>query len=247
MRFSATGRYPSGVKRPATSCCVWPVSSRTSSTRAKSTAGASTAKWKSAEPLSWIATTRPMGTPFGKRLPIPDVTTMSPGATWAQSRVLLPGRLHLQRLDLEAGGLRPEHHVLGPRRLPVDVGRPDGEGPALDLPEEALDGSDEERDDIGRPPRSAAPGLHGEEQQAHQEHRKKKPVPAKSHRNTLGNSEGGFAPLPKPPPRIRCAGKAGARTASIRAHEIFSARLLGKDARRRPGPEPILKPVALPS
>src|SRR5207249_7210251 len=24
-------------------------------------------------------------------------------------------------------------------------------------------------------------------------------------------SEGGFAPLPKPPPRIRCAGKAGAR------------------------------------
>src|SRR5437762_2660735 len=25
------------------------------------------------------------------------------------------------------------------------------------------------------------------------------------------HSEGGFAPLPKPPPRIRCAGKAGAR------------------------------------
>src|SRR5438445_217104 len=30
----------------------------------------------------------------------------------------------------------------------------------------------------------------------------------------LGNSEGGSAPLPKPPPRIGCAGKAGARNAA---------------------------------
>src|SRR5437660_2755368 len=36
-----------------------------------------------------------------------------------------------------------------------------------------------------------------------------------------GNSEGGFAPLPKPPPRNRCAGKAGART-SIAARALFS-------------------------
>src|SRR5216117_3860822 len=39
------------------------------------------------------------------------------------------------------------------------------------------------------------------------------------------NSEGGFAPRPKPPPRNRCAGKAGARTASITAHEVVSERL----------------------
>src|SRR6266545_229534 len=32
-------------------------------------------------------------------------------------------------------------------------------------------------------------------------------------------SEGGFAPLPKPPPRNRCAGKAGARR-SIVSHEF---------------------------
>src|SRR6266498_652034 len=34
-------------------------------------------------------------------------------------------------------------------------------------------------------------------------------------------SEGGFAPLPKPPPRNRCAGKAGART-SMTSHEALS-------------------------
>src|SRR6266542_6239929 len=34
-------------------------------------------------------------------------------------------------------------------------------------------------------------------------------------------SEGGFAPLPKPPPRNRCAGKAGART-SITLHAALS-------------------------
>src|SRR5437867_9336888 len=36
-----------------------------------------------------------------------------------------------------------------------------------------------------------------------------------------GNSEGAFAPLPKPPPRNRCAGKAGART-SIASRALFS-------------------------
>src|SRR3989441_9526030 len=33
---------------------------------------------------------------------------------------------------------------------------------------------------------------------------------------TISTSEGGFAPLPKPPPRNRCAGEAGARTARAR-------------------------------
>src|SRR5206468_8479145 len=33
------------------------------------------------------------------------------------------------------------------------------------------------------------------------------------------NSEGGFAPLPKPPPRNRCAGKAGALKRPYRLHE----------------------------
>ncbi len=41
----------------------------------------------------------------------------------------------------------------------------------------------------------------------------------------LGNSEGGFALLPKPPPKTDCAGKAGAR-ATITAGEPFSDRLL---------------------
>ena len=41
------------MNRPATSCVDCPVSNRISSTRAKSTAGATTAKWKSAEPLPW--------------------------------------------------------------------------------------------------------------------------------------------------------------------------------------------------
>src|SRR5439155_27360474 len=36
-------------------------------------------------------------------------------------------------------------------------------------------------------------------------------------------SAGGFAPLPRPPPRNRCAGKAGARTA-ITTHDLFSVR-----------------------
>src|SRR5881628_375906 len=35
------------------------------------------------------------------------------------------------------------------------------------------------------------------------------------------HSEGGFAPLPKPPPRNRCAGKAGARS-MITSHEVSS-------------------------
>src|SRR5207249_6061224 len=35
------------------------------------------------------------------------------------------------------------------------------------------------------------------------------------------DSEGGFAPLPKPPPRIRCAGKAGART-PVTSHHVCS-------------------------
>ncbi len=45
-------------------------------------------------------------------------------------------------------------------------------------------------------------------------------------RHLLGNSEGGFAPLPKPPPRNRCAGEAGART-PVTSHELFSDRLQG--------------------
>src|SRR5712692_3780843 len=36
----------------------------------------------------------------------------------------------------------------------------------------------------------------------------------------LGDSEGGFAPLPKPPPMTDCAGQAGARTRTIQPSPI---------------------------
>src|SRR5207249_9346471 len=42
----------------------------------------------------------------------------------------------------------------------------------------------------------------------------------------LEHSEGGFAPLPNLPPGRDCAGKAGARTASITSQERFPDRLL---------------------
>src|SRR6266542_5743623 len=74
------------------------------------------------------------------------------------------------------------------------------------------------------------------------------------------NSAGGFAPLPKPPPRNRCAGKAGARTLmtsraiSLRQHPgpllrflglllpgrhpAFADRILGGGFARLPRPPP---------
>src|SRR5215510_8297657 len=76
------------MKRPATSCVDWPVRRRISSTLAKSTAGATTAKWKRAEPLSSMEVTRPTGMPLGKSVPTPEVTIRSPGVTSAPSRAM---------------------------------------------------------------------------------------------------------------------------------------------------------------
>src|SRR5438552_2727435 len=60
----------------------------------------------------------------------------------------------------------------------------------------------------------------------HRAHGRLDGVGVEVHQLRLGDlphlsSEGGFAPLPKPPPRNRCAGKAGART-SITSHDALS-------------------------
>src|SRR6266545_3559619 len=52
------------------------------------------------------------------------------------------------------------------------------------------------------------------------------------------SSEGGFAPLPRPPPRIRCAGKAGARKWNTPA---WSAMTCGSER-----PEPYRRRLGVP-